>query len=74
MRRVKPIFFDEDFKFIRYLGEATDVREADASAAYFQDTNFPRPSFWRSRLKIRVSGRKAARLAHELFSENENTD
>lgn len=35
---VKPDLFAEDFKFIRYLGEATDVREAKANAADFQDS------------------------------------
>lgn len=68
LRRMKPDFFAEDFRFIRYLGEATSVREAKANAADFRDTNLARPSFWRSRLKIRVSGRKATGLAYELFS------
>src|SRR5258708_33532548 len=66
--QVKPKFFAEDFKFIRYLGEATDVREANANAADFQDANFARSWSWRRRLKLRVSGRKATRLAYGLFS------
>lgn len=69
LRRVKPDYFAEDFKFIGYLGEVTGVREAKANAADFQDANLARPSFWRRRLKIRVSGRKATGLAYELFSE-----
>ena len=35
LRRVKPEFFSEDFKFIRYLGAATNVREVKADAADF---------------------------------------
>jgi len=68
LRSLKKDFFAEDFRFIRYLGEATGVREANANAADFHDANSARPSFWRNQLKIRVSGRKATRLAYELFS------
>lgn len=66
LRRLRPGFFAQDFKFIRYLGEATDLRDANATAAEFQDST--RRSFWRSRLKIRVSGRKATEMAHRLFA------
>jgi len=69
LRRLRPGFFAEDFRFIRDLGAATDLREANASAADFQDRNGARRSFWRSRLKIRVSGLKAIHLAHELFEQ-----
>jgi hypothetical protein len=68
LQRVKADWFGKDFKFIRYLGEATDVREANAEAAGFHDANFASRDFCRSRLKIRVSGRKATTLANELFS------
>ena len=50
-------------------GQATDLREANASALCFQDANRARPSLWRRRLRIRVSGGKAVRLAGKLFSE-----
>jgi len=63
LRKLKPDFFAEDFKFIRYLGEAIGSREVKASAADFQDANFARRTFLRTSLRIRVSGRKAARLA-----------
>jgi hypothetical protein len=68
VRKLRPNSFNEDFKFISYLGEATDFREAKAHAADFQDANLARRSFWRTTLKIRVSGRKATRLAQQLFS------
>jgi len=70
LRRSKPVLFAEDFKFIHYLGEATGLREANASALDFQDANIARRSFWRRRLKIRVSGRKAITLTRRLFSES----
>lgn len=69
LRRLRPGFFAEDFRFIRAFGTATDLREANASAADFQDCNAARRSFWRSRLKIRVSGLKATNLAHELLEQ-----
>jgi len=65
---LRPEFFAEDFKFIRYLADATDLREARAAAADFQDANAARRSFWRGRLRLRVSGLKASRLAVLLFS------
>jgi hypothetical protein len=67
IRKLNPSFFDEDFKFISYLGDSTSLREANACAAEFQDANAARPSFLRRRLKIRASGLKAVRLACELF-------
>ena len=69
LRRLKPEWFADDFKFIRDLGEATDLREANISAADFQDANLARRKFFRVRLKIRVSGGKASDLARELFSQ-----
>jgi hypothetical protein len=61
--------FAEDFKFIRDLGQAADLREANASAADFQSATAARRKFWRSRLKIRVSGLKATELARQLFAQ-----
>ena len=67
LRRLNPGFFAEDFKFIRNLGESTGVRDADVDVLNFHDVNSGNPSFWRTGWGIRVSGRKASRLAHELF-------
>jgi hypothetical protein len=68
IRKFRPGFFLEDFKFIRYLADATDLREARAAAADFQDANAAKSNFWRTRLRLRVSGLKASRLAGLLFS------
>ena len=56
-------------KFIHDLGDAIGSREASAEASNFQDANRARSSFWRTGLKIRVSGRKATALAHRLFAD-----
>lgn len=67
LRHLRPDVFDADLHFIRFLGEATDLREANASALDFQDANLARPNFLRRRLKIRVSGRSALRVAYAVF-------
>ena len=67
LRRLKPDFFAEDFKFLRNLGESTGVRDAEVDVLNFHDVNLGNPSFWRTGWRIRVSGRKASRLVHELF-------
>jgi hypothetical protein len=68
VRKFKPRFFEADFQFIRDLGEATDLREAKVAAACFQDANAGRSNLLRKRLKLRVSGLKATKIAHDLFS------
>jgi hypothetical protein len=68
VRRVMPDFFMEDFKFIRYLGDSTGLREVNADLMNYRDANLGNPNFWRTGLKIRVSGRKASRLAQLLFA------
>jgi hypothetical protein len=68
VRRLNPSFFAEDFKFIGYLGASTSLREVNADLMNFRDVNSGNPSFWRTGLKIRVSGRKASGLAQQLFT------
>src|SRR5260370_30306908 len=67
VRKLRRELFAEDFRFIRLLGEATDLREAKAAAGDFQSMNITRKSFWRTTLKMRVSGGKASTLAQQLF-------
>jgi hypothetical protein len=67
--KVNPAFFTEDFKFIADLGHATGMQEAKADSLNFSDANGGPGNFWRRSLKLRVSGRKAMRLAHDLFSQ-----
>ena len=68
VRRLNPDFFTEDFKFIRYLGASTDLREAGVDLMNFRNANLGKPSFWRTTRKIRVSGRKASCLARRLLA------
>jgi len=69
LRLVRPSLFDWDMKFIRYLGAATDWQEAKTDVNNFHVLNDGKPSFWREALRLRVSGRKATKLAKQLFSE-----
>ena len=59
LRRLNPDFFKQDFSFIHYAGEASGLREVRANMADFQDTNSAHRGLLRTRLRIRVSGRKA---------------
>lgn len=67
LRRLQPHFFDKDFQFIRYLGATTDWEEACTDVNNFYLVNAGKRSFARTDLRLRVSGRKASRLARQLF-------
>ncbi len=69
LRRISPNFFARDFQFISYLGASTGLQEIVVDLLNFRDANLGRRSFWRTSLKLRVSGRKAGRLAQELMVE-----
>jgi hypothetical protein len=69
IRKLTPDLFAEDFKFIRYLGAATGLREVSVDVLNFGDVNRGKPTLLRTGLRIRVSGRKVTRLATQLFSE-----
>jgi len=69
IRAVRPGFFTEDFKFIRYLGDSASFHEVMDDRRNFHDANRGNPSFLRMTFRIRVSGRKASGLAGRLFSE-----
>ena len=68
LQKLKPDFFAEDFKFVRNLSVATTWREAREDVLDFRQVNARRGSFLRTALRIRVSGRKASRLAQQLFA------
>ena len=69
LRKLRPDFFAQDFKFIRHLGMATGTEEVASNALDFQDANKGKRSFLRTGLRIRVSSRKAFTLAQSLFWE-----
>jgi hypothetical protein len=69
-RIFKADFFLDDFKFIRYLGDSEGLREVATDMLEFNDFNKGQWRFLRTGLKIRVSGRKAQRLANKLFQED----
>ena len=74
IRLIRPDFFFEDFKFIRYLGDSLGVRDATVDIRNYGDVNRRNLGFLRTGLKIRVSGQKASRLVHQLFLEAEEAE
>jgi hypothetical protein len=74
VRAIDREFFVEDFKFIRYLGDSIGRREANVELLDFNDSNRRHWRLLRTTLKIRVSGRKAIRLASQLFREAGQAD
>jgi hypothetical protein len=69
IRAIKPAHFLDDINFIRYLGEALDARQAKVDVLDFKDLDRKNWRLLHSGLKIRVSHRKARRLAFRLFAE-----
>jgi hypothetical protein len=74
IRTVKPNFFLEDFNFIRYLGDALDVRQARVDVLDFKDSDRKQWRLLHSGLRLRVSHRKARRLAFQLFGEPDRSE
>jgi len=77
IRTFKPDFFAEDFNFIRYLGGAMDLRQAKVDVLDFKDMERKNWKLLHTGLKLRVSHRKARKIAFRLFAEAgqpDNTD
>ncbi|MGA2174285.1 MAG: hypothetical protein ABSH38_04790 [Verrucomicrobiota bacterium] len=74
VRTLKPDFFADDFEFIRYLGNAVDVRQAKVDALDFRDLDRKHWRLLHTGLRIRVSHRKARRLAFQLLGKPDWTD
>jgi hypothetical protein len=74
VRIIKPNFFVEDFEFIRFLGQAVDVRQARVDALDFKDLGRKRWRMLHTGLRVRVSHLKARRLAFQLLGKPEWAD
>jgi hypothetical protein len=74
VRAIKPGFFHDDFEFIRYLGAALDSRQAKVDVLDFKDLDRKRWRLLHSGFMIRVSARKARRLAFKLLGKPEWSD
>jgi hypothetical protein len=74
VRTIRRDFFLEDFKFIRYLGDAVDARQAKVDVLDFKDLNRKHWRLLHTGLRIRVSHRKARRLAFQLFGQASQAD
>jgi len=69
-RSLKKSCFGLDFTLLRYLGDTRSPEEVRVELAAFKDANNARPHFFRNALRIRISGRRVARLAQRLFSRS----
>jgi hypothetical protein len=67
VRWLNPACFERDLVFIDYFGKAKNGPEvtAEVTALHYLDRTEPR--FARNTLRLRISGRKAAKLAAKLF-------
>lgn len=64
---LNPSLFERDFVFINYFGKAKNLQDvtAEGEALHYQDGT--KPIFARSALRLRISSRKAHKLAAKLF-------
>ena len=64
-----PSYFEPDLIVIRDLANCTSEDEIRAEVNYYHDKKLSASGFGRKLLRFRMSGRRAIRLAIELFSK-----
>src|SRR5208283_3754478 len=67
LRRLDPGWFERDLSFIQYFGNAKDRQEVTDAVAALHYREHLQPRFVRNTLRLRLSVRKADRLAVDLF-------
>ena len=67
LRWFDPEWFERDLRFIRDLGKAENWQKVMAELDAFHYREHLQPSYVRTKLHLRVSARKANRLAFDLF-------
>ncbi len=67
LRLLNPKFFERDLRFIHYFGNAKDWQEVSAEVLALRYQDLLHPRFARNALRLRVSGRKANKLAGKLL-------
>jgi hypothetical protein len=67
LRLIKPDYFERDLRFAHYFGNATDWRQATFEIQSFCYEDHIQPSFARTTLRLRVSGRKANEVVLKFF-------
>ena len=68
LRKMSPHLFDDDLRLIRHVSDSVSSRDIDMELTYFQDELKRSRNVLRKHLKMRVSGRKLARLASHAFA------
>jgi hypothetical protein len=67
LRWLNPDCFERDLLFINFLGSARNWEEVVAELDAFRYREHLQPRFTRMAWRLRVSARKANKLAYELF-------
>jgi hypothetical protein len=67
LRWLDPEWFERDLLFIRHLGNAKSWRQVMAELDAFHYREHLQPRYVRTALHLRVSARKANKLAFDLF-------
>jgi hypothetical protein len=68
LRMLSPDCFERDLVFIDYFGKATSQEEVVAEVTALKYLDHTEPRFARRALRIRISMRKAGKLAKKLFA------
>jgi hypothetical protein len=68
LRMLSPNCFERDLVFIDYFGKATNHEEVLAEVGALKYLDHTEPRFARRALRLRISSRKAGRLAKKLFA------
>ena len=69
LRILSPRYFAGDLQFLDYLGNTPDMREADVEVRNYSQMNQLQRGFLRHGLRLRISGRRVAKLAASTFEE-----
>lgn len=68
-----PSYFTLDYELLQGLSAAVDLTDVRACVDNFSQANSWSGSFFRTVLRLRVSGRRTTRLADQLFQEAERS-
>jgi len=69
IRAINPGFFDEDLEVIQQIASATSSAEVESELRHFRYFNRMSDHWLRTKLRIRLSGKRLARVVHQVFDE-----
>jgi hypothetical protein len=66
---INPGFFEEDLEVIQQIAYATSSAEVESELRHFRSFNRMSDHWLRTKLRIRLSGKRLARIVHQVFDE-----